>query len=155
MAIYEPKLPSWSSCEYSSMPSILSIEEEVVYPWEIDVAISCMSNVQECKLLKTKTTVKLKTVPELMAEGYSAGNSHYASDSLRQSVEVCSTSSSPSEWRGVAYSSSSHSLVSTTKRGRPQEAQSHEVDVEGACFAGAPEHSDPGDGPSSTFPTQK
>jgi len=29
--IYEPDTPLWSSCEYSSSPSILSIEEEVVY----------------------------------------------------------------------------------------------------------------------------
>ena len=91
---------SWSSIQYSSTPSILSIEEEVVYPWEIDVAVSSLSDVQKCKLARTKTTMRLKTIPELMAVGYSTGNSHYASDSFRWIVEVCSTSSNPSEWRG-------------------------------------------------------
>lgn len=43
--IYEPRMPSWSSCEYSSTPTILSIEEEVVYPWEIDVPASRITDV--------------------------------------------------------------------------------------------------------------
>ena len=47
MPIYEFGPPFWSSCEYSSTPSILRIEEEVVYPTKIGVAISCMSYVQE------------------------------------------------------------------------------------------------------------
>jgi len=34
MLIYESGTPSWFSCEYSSTPSVLSVEEEVVYPWE-------------------------------------------------------------------------------------------------------------------------
>jgi len=33
---YEPNTPSWSSCKCSSTPNILSIEEEVVYPWKIE-----------------------------------------------------------------------------------------------------------------------
>jgi len=94
--IYEHRPRSWSCCEYSSTPSILIIEEEVVYPWEIDIAISRMSDIQECKLARTKTTTRLKTVPELMAKGYSVGNSHPAFDSLRRSIETCSTSTSPS-----------------------------------------------------------
>ena len=44
-----------SSCEYSSTPSILSIEEEVVYHWEIDIVLPRMSDVQEHKLARTKT----------------------------------------------------------------------------------------------------
>jgi len=36
--IFAPGTPSWSSCEYSSTPSILSIEEEVSYPWVITMA---------------------------------------------------------------------------------------------------------------------
>ncbi|KAJ8435297.1 hypothetical protein Cgig2_026389 [Carnegiea gigantea] len=75
-AIYEPGTPSWSNSEYSSIPGILSIEEEVVYPWKVDITVSRMSDVQQRKLARTKTTVQLKTVPELMAEGYSVGNSH-------------------------------------------------------------------------------
>jgi len=30
--IFGPSTPSWSSCEYSSTPNILGIEEEVSYP---------------------------------------------------------------------------------------------------------------------------
>ena len=45
--IYKPRTPSWSSCEYSLN---LSIEMEVVYPWEINITISHMSDVQEQKL---------------------------------------------------------------------------------------------------------
>ena len=33
--VYEPGTPSWSTYEYSSTPSILSIEEDVIYPWEL------------------------------------------------------------------------------------------------------------------------
>jgi len=43
--IYELSTPSWSSYEYSSTPSILSIAGEVVYPWEIEVAISHMTDI--------------------------------------------------------------------------------------------------------------
>jgi len=41
----EPDTPSWSSCGDSSIPSTLTIEEEVVYPWETDVAVSHMTDV--------------------------------------------------------------------------------------------------------------
>ncbi|KAJ8424527.1 hypothetical protein Cgig2_000665 [Carnegiea gigantea] len=41
MPIYESGPPFWSSCEHASTPSILRIEEEVVYPRKISVAISC------------------------------------------------------------------------------------------------------------------
>jgi len=58
--VYEPITP-WSNCMYSSTPSILSIEEEVVYPWEIDVTVSRMTDVQEHRLARTKATVRLKT----------------------------------------------------------------------------------------------
>ena len=69
MSIYEPGTPSWSSSEYSSTPSILSIKEEVVYPWEIDVLISHINDVQECRLVMMKTTLLLRTPNELMVEG--------------------------------------------------------------------------------------
>jgi len=32
MPVYEPGTPSWSSCEYSSTPGILNIEQDVIYP---------------------------------------------------------------------------------------------------------------------------
>ena len=36
--LFEPGTPSWSSCEYSSTPSVLSPEVEVTYPLEITIA---------------------------------------------------------------------------------------------------------------------
>ncbi|KAJ8444860.1 hypothetical protein Cgig2_029791 [Carnegiea gigantea] len=45
--IHHPDMPSWSSCEHCSTPGILSIKEEVVYLWEINVAVSCMNDIQE------------------------------------------------------------------------------------------------------------
>ena len=72
-------------------PSILSIEDEIVYPWEIDITISLMTDVQERKLTTTKTTALLKTRPRLMIEGCSEGNSHSALDPGGPSVEICTT----------------------------------------------------------------
>ena len=62
-------------------PKILSIKEEVIYPWKIDVVVSHMTDVQECRLIRTKTTVHLRTPDPLMAEGYTEGNSHSPSES--------------------------------------------------------------------------
>lgn len=56
--IYEPSTPSWSSYKYSSTPSILSVEEEVIYPWEIDIVVSRMTDVQDRKLARIKTVVR-------------------------------------------------------------------------------------------------
>jgi len=47
VSIFEPSNPLWSSCEYSFIPSILSIEEEVSYMWEINIAATSMTDVQE------------------------------------------------------------------------------------------------------------
>jgi len=55
MPIYEPSMPSWFNCEYSSTPSILGTKDEVIYPREIDIVVSYMSNVHKCKLARTKT----------------------------------------------------------------------------------------------------
>jgi len=63
--IYDAEPPSWSSCKYSSTPNIISIEEKVLYPCKIDIAISRMSDVQERKLARTKTISTLETIPEL------------------------------------------------------------------------------------------
>ncbi|KAJ8424705.1 hypothetical protein Cgig2_025454 [Carnegiea gigantea] len=40
--LYEPGTPSWFSCEYSSTPSVLSIEQDIIYLWKIDVAVDYM-----------------------------------------------------------------------------------------------------------------
>ena len=153
--VYEPGTPSWSSRDYSSTPSILSIEEEVVYPWEIDVAIFRMADVQERRLARTKIIVRLKTPDQLMAEGYSEGNSHSASDSRRLNVEVGTTSTTTSA-RGEENSSScSCSSVSTSKRGHAQKKSIQKVIVKVTVFPGAPEHSDPQDAPSTHFPNPR
>jgi len=47
----------WSSCERSSTPRIMSIEEDVVYPWEIDVAVNRMLDFQARKLASTRQTM--------------------------------------------------------------------------------------------------
>jgi len=36
--LFEPGTPLWSSYEYSSSPSVLSPEVEVLYLWEITIA---------------------------------------------------------------------------------------------------------------------
>ncbi|KAJ8423713.1 hypothetical protein Cgig2_016464 [Carnegiea gigantea] len=77
--IHEPGTPSWSSYEYSSTPSILSIKEDVVYPWEIDV---------ECRMAKIKMIARLRSPNELLAERTSEGNLRSSSDSYRWSVEL-------------------------------------------------------------------
>ncbi|KAJ8421808.1 hypothetical protein Cgig2_016546 [Carnegiea gigantea] len=41
---------------------VVTIEEDVVYPWEIDVAVSRMTDVQEQKLARTKQIARPKTV---------------------------------------------------------------------------------------------
>jgi len=46
----------------------------VVYPLEIDVIIPLMSDIQECKLARTRTTTRIKTVLELMADGMTERN---------------------------------------------------------------------------------
>jgi len=59
--IFEPDTPSWSNCEHCSTPSILNIEEDVVYPWEIEVAIDRMLAFQERRMAKIKMTARLRS----------------------------------------------------------------------------------------------
>jgi len=63
--IFELGTPSSSSCEYSSTRRICSIEEDVVYPWEIDVAVDHMLGFQERRMPKTKMTARLRS-PSLL-----------------------------------------------------------------------------------------
>ncbi|KAJ8426002.1 hypothetical protein Cgig2_006252 [Carnegiea gigantea] len=130
---------------------VLSIKKEVVYPWEIYITVSHMTDVQERKLARTKQTARLTKVPELMAKRYSVGNSRSSFESLQQSVKACSTSASSTKREGKVHSSGSHSSASTTKRRQPQEVLSHKVIAEDTRFLGVPERSDPWDGPSSHF----
>jgi len=55
-----------------------------------------MTDVQECRLAKIKTTVRLKTLDQLMAEGCFAGNSHSTLGSHRMSFKVVMTGTSTS-----------------------------------------------------------
>jgi len=40
--VYEKTDRSWPTCEWSFTPSIMSIDEDVIYPCEIDVTINYM-----------------------------------------------------------------------------------------------------------------
>ncbi|KAJ8424845.1 hypothetical protein Cgig2_030072 [Carnegiea gigantea] len=59
--IFKPGTPSWSSCEYSSTPSILNIEEDVVYLWEIDVAVNRMHDFQKHRMAKIRMIGQLRS----------------------------------------------------------------------------------------------
>ncbi|KAJ8424066.1 hypothetical protein Cgig2_028739 [Carnegiea gigantea] len=61
---------SWSSCEYSSTPSILSMEEEAQ------------------RMAKTKSTSRMRSPNELLAEGTLEGNPCSAPSSSRPVAEV-------------------------------------------------------------------
>ena len=74
MSIFESDKTLWSSCEYSSAPSILSIEEDVIYPWEIDVVVDRVLDFQERRMAKTMMTTWLRSSDELMVEGTFEGN---------------------------------------------------------------------------------
>jgi len=94
--IFELDTPSWSSYEYSSTPSILSIEEDVVYPWEITMVVDCMLDFQECRMAKTKTTALLRSPGELLAKGTFEDSPRSSSGSHRSSIEVKVESTSTS-----------------------------------------------------------
>ncbi|KAJ8432914.1 hypothetical protein Cgig2_004588 [Carnegiea gigantea] len=66
--LFEPGTPSWSHCEYSSSPSVLSPEVEVTYPWEITIA-NYVPDFQVRRMVKTKSTPRIQSPDELLAEG--------------------------------------------------------------------------------------
>ncbi|KAJ8421109.1 hypothetical protein Cgig2_009238 [Carnegiea gigantea] len=105
--IYKLDIPLWSGCEYSSTPSILSIEGDVVYPWEINVAISRMTDFQECRLAMSQASQQLKTPNQLMAEGSSEGNYSFSSHSHRTS-EAAGITSTSSSTRGEEAAHPAH-----------------------------------------------
>ncbi|KAJ8421743.1 hypothetical protein Cgig2_022426 [Carnegiea gigantea] len=57
------------TCEYSSTPNILSIEQDVIYPWEINMVVDRMLEFQEHRMAKTRITTLLRSPDELLAEG--------------------------------------------------------------------------------------
>ncbi|KAJ8434187.1 hypothetical protein Cgig2_004658 [Carnegiea gigantea] len=145
--IFGPNTPSWSSYEYSSTPSILSIQEEVSYPWEIDIATPSLTDVQEQSTAKTKTTAKLRSLDELLAKETSEGKPCSSSNShrLSEDVEVPSTSTSSSS-KGKTSSLGRGVLK---KRGHAPEEAVQEAVAKGIVFPGPLERSDIQDGPST------
>ncbi|KAJ8423520.1 hypothetical protein Cgig2_011981 [Carnegiea gigantea] len=113
-----PSASSDEDYEYSSTTSILSIEEEASYPWEINIAASSLTDVQERSMAMTKTTAWLRSPDELLAEGTSEGNPCSSSGSYRLSddAEVHFTSTNSSL---EGETSSSRSVV-LKKRGVPE-----------------------------------
>jgi len=55
---FELGTPSWSSCEYSSTPSVISADVEVSYSWETTIA-EYMTDFQVQRMAKTKSTPAL------------------------------------------------------------------------------------------------
>ncbi|KAJ8428712.1 hypothetical protein Cgig2_028195 [Carnegiea gigantea] len=151
--IHEPDNPSWSSCEYSLTLSILSIERDVIFPWEINVAVDRMLDFQEYRIDKIRLTGRLRSLDELLAEGTSEGNPYSSYGSHRSSVEV--------KIKSVSTSSSSEGETSSLeramlkKRGHAREEMVQEFMGEEMVFPGASARSDIQDGPSTHFPNSK
>ncbi|KAJ8420701.1 hypothetical protein Cgig2_012719 [Carnegiea gigantea] len=166
--IFEPGIPSWSSCEYSSTPSILNIEEEVSYPWEINIAAPGLTDVQERRMAKPQSTPRIRTPDELLAEGTTEGNlwptaevMPTSTSSLRDGALTSSSSneaSTSSSLDGASTSSSSRGASSSLrrvvprKRDRAQVEPVFEVVTGGTVFPRAPVHSNREDGSSTYFP---
>ncbi|KAJ8449495.1 hypothetical protein Cgig2_002292 [Carnegiea gigantea] len=146
--LFEPGTPLWSSCEYSSTPSIPSPEVEVR------------------RMAKTKSTPCIRSPDEWLAEG-TQGNPCSAPPQSNPKAEVASTSSSVSSRMGSSDSSSRHSSrSSSSKRASTCSSSSEaslglgksvfkrkgrmpvvtEIMAEGAEFPGAPTRSDLQDG---------
>ncbi|KAJ8419789.1 hypothetical protein Cgig2_010900 [Carnegiea gigantea] len=128
------------------------------------------------RMAKTKSTPRIRSPDELLAEG-TQGNPCSAPSSSRPRVEVASTSissmsrgtspsSSDRSWRhssseGASMSSSSHKVSSTLgklvlkRKGCSLVGLVPEIVAEGLEFLGAPTHSDSQDGPGSHFPDPK
>ena len=71
-------------------------------------------------MAKTKHTARLKTIPELMADGISEGKDSFSSHS--------------SYWIGEASYLNSSSYVPNVGKGRPNKGPKKEVDVVGLVF---------------------
>jgi len=174
MPPFEPGTPSWSSCEYSSTPSVLSPKVEVTHPWEITIA-NYMTDFQVRRMAKTKSTPCIRSPDELLAEG-TQGNPCSAPPQSNPEAEVASTSSSAPSRMGWSRSSSKHSLRSSSSERASTSPSSSEASLgpgksvlkrkgraptvteivaEGSEFPGASMCSDPQDGPGSHFPDPK
>ncbi|KAJ8420465.1 hypothetical protein Cgig2_031988 [Carnegiea gigantea] len=133
--IFEPGSPSWSSCEYSSTPSILNPEAEVTYPWEITIA----NYVPAFQSNAGAETASSSSSTPTQSGSPGSATSH---SSRSSSSEGASTSASPPLSRRPSSS------VLERKDRTPQVT---EVVAEGFEFPGVPTRSDPQDGPGSHF----
>ena len=138
----------------------------MTYPWEVTIA-NFVPDFQVRGMAKTKSTPRIRTPDELLAEG-SIGNVCSVLPQSNMEVQVASSSSSTSSRPGsssgasgcsssseeASTSSSSESSGSgTSGRARHQRAAPvQEIVAEGVEFPGAPTRSDLQDGPGSHFP---
>ena len=121
--IFEPDTPASSRCEYSSAPSILSIEQKVSYPWEITL-VDLMTDFQVQTMTKTKSPPRMRSLDKLLVEG-TQGNPYSALSSSKSVAEVASTSIS-SFLGGTSSRSSDRSSRSLSSEGAPTSSSSHE-----------------------------
>ncbi|KAJ8422874.1 hypothetical protein Cgig2_013747 [Carnegiea gigantea] len=156
-------------------PSILNLEVEVSDPWEITIA-DYITDFQVQKMVKTKSTPRIRFPDELLAKGMQ-GNPCSAPSSSKSGAEVASTSTSStsggtsssssdrlsrcSSSGGASMSSSSHEGPSTPgksvlrRKGRSLVGLVPEIVAEGPAFPRAPTRSEPQDGLCSHFPYTK
>ncbi|KAJ8422954.1 hypothetical protein Cgig2_031576 [Carnegiea gigantea] len=125
--LFESGTPSWSSCEYSSTPSILNPEVEVTYPWEITIP-NYMPDFQVRRMAKTKSTPRIKSPDELLAE-CTLSNLCLAPPQSNPEAEVASTSSGASSGTGSSNSSYGHSLRSSSSKWASTSASSPEASL--------------------------
>ncbi|KAJ8451405.1 hypothetical protein Cgig2_017796 [Carnegiea gigantea] len=133
--IFEPGTPSWSSCEYSSTPSILSPEVEVTHPWEITIAnyVPAFQGPRRPPLILA--------LPQSGSPRSATGHSSRSSFS-----DGASTSASPPP---------SLRPGSSVPKRKDRAPRVNEIVTEGSEFPEAPTRLDPQDGLGSHFPDPK
>ncbi|KAJ8422577.1 hypothetical protein Cgig2_027658 [Carnegiea gigantea] len=89
--IYKPDTPSWSSYEYSFTPNILSIEEDVVYPSKINVAVNRMHDLQEHRM----ATIRSSVAVESTSTSSSLGGNEWLRKGHTQEEGLCSGRAGP------------------------------------------------------------
>ncbi|KAJ8428790.1 hypothetical protein Cgig2_009975 [Carnegiea gigantea] len=112
--LFEPGTLSWSNYEYSSTPIVLSPEVEVSYPWEITIA-DYTTDFQVPRMVKTKSTERIKSPDELLAEGTQV-NPCFAPSSSKQGSKVASISTSCTSRDGPGSHVPDPKVVPTLKR---------------------------------------
>jgi len=130
---------------------MLSIEEHVVYPWAIDVAINRIHDFLERMMAKIRMTTHLRSPNELLAKGTSEGNLRSSSGSHGLSIKFRFTGTSSS----LEGETSGPRRLVLKKRGCAREEPARKVVAKGMGFPGAPKRSDIEDRPSIHSPNPK